>query len=94
MLKVHLEEQRDFQVFEFAEPVEDKKIKEGNSNWKIGEIWESRVEMTDFCCSEPEQRVSRNFYRGAHATLVLFLCQFVVYLQSLHLKLQMCQLRR
>lgn len=27
--------------------------------------------MTDFCCSEPEQRVSWNFYRGAHATLIL-----------------------
>lgn len=52
---------------------------------------ESRGELTDCCCSELEQRFSRNFYEGAHATRLPSLCQFM-YLQSLHLKLQMCHL--
>lgn len=43
-----------------------------------------RGEITDFCCSELGQSF-KDFYEGAHAALILSLCQFVVYLQSLHL---------
>lgn len=92
MLNVRSEERSKVQIFEFGERAEKEEDKQGNKKKLEDRLNTGEQRRTNCCCSELEQRFSRNFYEGAHAMRLPSLCQFVMYLQSLHLKLQMCHL--